>query len=65
MVIKKLQEELVKTREEFTWHKQEVVPLRVHQELWKKFEALTVKGDEKFTNYKAEQKKVEKEQVKL
>lgn len=63
--IRKLQNELVKTHEELTQHKEEVVPWQVHQELRNKVEALTIIEDETFSNYKAEQKKVEKAQVKL
>jgi len=45
----KLQNELAKAR-----HKENVVPLQVHQELRKKFEALTIIEDETFANYKDE-----------
>jgi len=41
------------------------VPLQVHQELRKKFEALTVTEDETFTTYKDEQKNLKKAQVNL
>ncbi len=41
------------------------MPLRVHKELRKKFEALTTTEDETFAQYKAEQKRVEKAQDKL
>lgn len=41
------------------------MPLRVHQELRKKFETLTATKDETFAQYKAKQKKFEKAQVKL
>lgn len=60
VVIRKFKNELVKTWEELTQHKEEVVPLWVHQELRKKFEALMVTKDETFTNYKDERKKFEK-----
>lgn len=63
--IKRLQNELLKVQQELTQHKEEVVPLRIHQKLKKRFEALTVTEDETFAQYKAEQKKVEKEQDKL
>lgn len=49
-------------QQELTQHKEDVVPLRVHQELKKNFDALTSTEDETFNQYKVEQKMVEKEQ---
>lgn len=64
-IIIKLYNELTKTHQELSQHKEEVVPLQVHQELQKKFKELTVTEDETFANFKDEQNKLEKAQAKL
>lgn len=57
--------EILKTQQDLARHKEELGSLQVHEELRKKFEALTITKDETFTNFKDKQKKVEKSQAKV